>query len=240
MTEIIVNNCVYKTHRIYTQYAASRDGYIIHITKQVPNKGIENKMGYMMQTVWKFDESKKKNVLVHRIVWETYNGEIPAGKEIDHIDNDKKNNKFDNLQLLNHSANCKKAVKSCIDLKSRFENRKCLKSINLTTREVKYYFSLTSAAKHLDINSSSIWKVCESIYKSALSKKDGYRYSFGYVEQKDLPQNYITSKNIRPKIKTDQQIKERIRDYKTKDWQCHFCKKVLQNNSKYYHRKHCN
>ena len=124
-------------------------------------------------------------------------------------------------------------------MKSRFENRKCLKSINLTTREVKYYFSLTSAAKHLDINPSSVWKVCESIYKSALSKKDGYRYSFEYVEQKDLPQNYIKSKNIRLRKKTDQQIKERIRDYKTKDWQCDFCKRVLQNNSKYYHRRHC-
>ena len=90
MTEIIVNNCVYKTHRIYTQYAASRDGYIIHITKQVPNKGIENNIGYMMQTVWKFDELKQKNVTVHKLVWETYNGEIPDGKEIDHIDNDKK------------------------------------------------------------------------------------------------------------------------------------------------------
>ena len=81
-------------------------------------------------------------------------------------------------------------------MKSRLTNRKCLKSINLTTKEVKYYFSLTSAAKHLDINPSSIWKVCESINKSALSKKDGYRYSFGYVKQKDLPQNYIKSKNM--------------------------------------------
>ena len=90
MTEIIVNNCVYKTHPIYTQYAASRDGYIIHITKQAPSKGIENNIGYLIQAVWKFDELKQKTVLVHKLVWETFNGEIPAGKEIDHIDNDKK------------------------------------------------------------------------------------------------------------------------------------------------------
>ena len=152
----------------------------------------------------------------------------------------KKNNKLDNLQLLNHSVNCKKAVKSYIDLKSRLNNRKCLKSINLTTKEVQYYFSLASAAKHLDINPSSIWKVCESIYKSALSKKDGYRYSFEFIKEDDLPPNYIKSKNIRLRRKTDEQIKERRKNYNTKDWQCHFCKKVLQNNSKYYHRKHCN
>ena len=240
MTEIIVNNCVYKTHPIYTRYAASQDGYIIHITKRVPYKGNENDMGYLMQTVHQIGRSKKKTVRVHRLVWETYNGEIPIGKEIDHIDSDKKNNKLDNLQLLNHSANCKKAVKSKHDLKARLKNRKCLKSVNLTNKEVQYYFSLTSAARHLDLNPSGVWKVCENIQKSALSKKDNCWYKFEYIKQDDLLVNYIKSKNIRPRTKTYQQIKERVRKYQTRDWRCPNCDKVLQNNSKYYHRQHCN
>ena len=239
MTEIIVNNCVYKTHPIYTQYAISRDGYVIHIKKRVPYKGNENDMGYLIQTVYQIGRLKTKTARIHRLVWETYNGEIPIGKEIDHIDSDKKNNKLDNLQLLNHSSNCKKAVKSKHDLKARLKNRKCLKSINKSTKEVQYYFSLASAAKHLDINPSGVWKVCENIQKSALSKKDNCWYKFEYVD-KNLPVNFIKSKNIRLRKKTDQQIKERERNYRTKDWQCDFCKKVLQNNSKYYHRKHCN
>ena len=73
-----------------------------------------------------------------------------------------------------------------------------MKSINLTTKEVKYYFSLTSAAKHLDINPSGVWKVCENIQKSALSKKDNCWYKFEYVD-KNLPVNFIKSKNIRQK-----------------------------------------
>ena len=90
MTKIIVNNCVYKTHPIFTLYAASRDGKIIHLIKQIPQIGTENNNGYFMLSVRKFGESKQKNYCVHKFVWETYNGEIPDGKEIDHIDNDKK------------------------------------------------------------------------------------------------------------------------------------------------------
>ena len=90
MTEFIVNNGVYKTHPIYTQYAISRDGYVIHIKKRVPYKGNESDMGYLIQTVYQIGRLKTKTARIHRLVWETFNGEIPIGKEIDHIDNDKK------------------------------------------------------------------------------------------------------------------------------------------------------
>ena len=42
----------------------------------------------------------------HRIVWEAFNGKIPAGLEIDHIDRDKHNNTLSNLRLVTHSENC--------------------------------------------------------------------------------------------------------------------------------------
>lgn len=45
----------------------------------------------------------------HRLVWETFNGDIPNGFEIDHIDNDKTNNRLDNLRLVTRSENMLKA-----------------------------------------------------------------------------------------------------------------------------------
>jgi len=42
----------------------------------------------------------------HRIVWEAFNGKIPAGLEIDHIDRDRHNNILTNLRLVTHSENC--------------------------------------------------------------------------------------------------------------------------------------
>lgn len=41
----------------------------------------------------------------HRILWVYFNGPIPVGKEVDHLDNNPLNNRLDNLQLLNHSDN---------------------------------------------------------------------------------------------------------------------------------------
>lgn len=39
---------------------------------------------------------------LHRAVWEHFNGEIPKGYVVHHIDGDKSNNDIKNLQLLNH------------------------------------------------------------------------------------------------------------------------------------------
>lgn len=50
-----------------------------------------------------------KSNLLHRIIWETFNGEIPQGKEIDHIDCNKQNNALSNLRLITHSENVKLA-----------------------------------------------------------------------------------------------------------------------------------
>lgn len=41
---------------------------------------------------------------IHRAVWEYYNGPIPDGYAIHHIDEDKSNNSIENLQLISKSA----------------------------------------------------------------------------------------------------------------------------------------
>lgn len=47
-----------------------------------------------------------KTYYVHRIIWETFNGEIPEGMEIDHIDTNRSNNAISNLRLTTHRQNC--------------------------------------------------------------------------------------------------------------------------------------
>lgn len=46
-----------------------------------------------------------ENVRVHRLVWETFKGEIPDGYEIDHLDGNKENNDLDNLSCVTHKEN---------------------------------------------------------------------------------------------------------------------------------------
>lgn len=43
--------------------------------------------------------------LIHRIIYESVNGKIPPGMEIDHIDHDELNNKISNLRLVSRTEN---------------------------------------------------------------------------------------------------------------------------------------
>lgn len=51
----------------------------------------------------------KKHVRAHRIVWMAVNGEIPDGYVVDHINNNKTDNRITNLQLLTPERNSTKA-----------------------------------------------------------------------------------------------------------------------------------
>ena len=44
-------------------------------------------------------------------VWDTHKGDIPEGKQIDHIDGNTSNNSIDNLQLLTPRQNMTKYIK---------------------------------------------------------------------------------------------------------------------------------
>ena len=48
----------------------------------------------------------------HRLVFEYFNGPIPDGMEIDHINNKRDDNRIENLQLLSHKENCRCSLKN--------------------------------------------------------------------------------------------------------------------------------
>jgi hypothetical protein len=58
-----------------------------------------NSQGY--KYVW-FDG---KNLIAHRVIWFLVTGEDPGELEVDHIDHDRSNNSWNNLQLLDHRSN---------------------------------------------------------------------------------------------------------------------------------------
>ncbi|MCX6130734.1 MAG: HNH endonuclease [Proteobacteria bacterium] len=47
----------------------------------------------------------KKKYRTHRVIWELFNGPIPVGYLIDHIDSDPTNNRIENLRLATPSQN---------------------------------------------------------------------------------------------------------------------------------------
>ena len=72
----------------------SRTGRILALH---PNRGYL-KIGIMK-------DGKRRYYRVHRLVWEAFNGQIPDGYEINHINENKLDNRLENLSLLTRKEN---------------------------------------------------------------------------------------------------------------------------------------
>ena len=70
---------------------------------QRPMKFTQINSGYL--NVHLCREGKYTRKLVHRAVWESFNGPIPARLEVNHKDLDKTNNSLSNLELVTHKQN---------------------------------------------------------------------------------------------------------------------------------------
>lgn len=71
-------------------------------------KLLTNQFGYKFVKLT--NTSGRSTLYVHRLVYRTFVGVIPSGKEINHIDHNKSNNNIDNLELVTRSENLKKSV----------------------------------------------------------------------------------------------------------------------------------
>ena len=160
-------------HPTFTNYAASKDGEILNVkTGRILKKNLTDQ-GYYQFRVNDKKLIKPKNYLIHRFEWECVKGDIPEGFVIDHIDSVKTNNKIENLQLLTLEENVRKG------------NNKPIKSFNIKNNKQKKYESITSASLELDISFSIISNICRKVkyYKTVISKKDGDRYTFEFLEK---------------------------------------------------------
>lgn len=109
-----------------------------------------------------------KLYLCHRIVWVLFNGEIPNGLIIDHIDSDRKNNKINNLQMITQSKNCVKA-KRCSGI-SGYRNISFRENGSI---RVRYYENGIRKTKHFPTKNKDV----ESVLFDAinfLNSRGGY------------------------------------------------------------------
>lgn len=85
-------------------YYATEDGKILNLEKRIELNPSRTGKYYRINAAYGLN----KKFLVHRMVWEAFNGPIPENVDIDHIDGDQSNNSLNNLQILSHSENLKK------------------------------------------------------------------------------------------------------------------------------------
>ena len=88
---------------------------------------------------------KRTPMYVHRFIWEAFNGPIPDGMTIDHIDNDRTNNRLDNLRLLTHAENCSRGQQRFT--KAQLDEMRYLRSdLRWTLQRIADRFGVTKAA----------------------------------------------------------------------------------------------
>lgn len=68
--------------------------------------GCKQKNGYIVVRV------NKKLHYAHRIIWEMFNGEIPRGMEVDHINHTRDDNRIENLRIVTRKGNCRNFSKN--------------------------------------------------------------------------------------------------------------------------------
>lgn len=87
-------------------YWVSKTGLVYNLEKNIQMRFENSGNYYRISCSYNL---KGKHFLVHRMVWECFRGEIPKGMEINHIDSNPHNNNLENLELITHSENCRKA-----------------------------------------------------------------------------------------------------------------------------------
>ena len=87
-------------------YYVTPEGRVFRGNREL-RKNKQNK-GYVSATIRYLDGTRKLK-LVHRLVAEAFIGPRPAGMDIDHVDGNRSNNHYTNLEYVTHSENLKRA-----------------------------------------------------------------------------------------------------------------------------------
>lgn len=124
-------------------YKISNLGNIISLSKRIPCSSGKTRLlkervlpntihifGYVSRALSK--DKVSKQCKMHRLVWISFNGKIPNGKEINHINGIKHDNRLCNLELATRKENIQHAIRTGL-----FNNRREYHTNSkLTTKQV--------------------------------------------------------------------------------------------------------
>lgn len=122
------------------------------------------------------DEGTKKTFLIHRLVAEAFLEKPNGATEINHIDENKRNNKAENLEWCDGSGNMKAYIKNHIATKP-ITRKERITQITKSGDVVREWENATLIKRELGYHPTSIWRCCEDKQRTAYGYK--WRYSIG-------------------------------------------------------------
>lgn len=136
--------------------------------------------GYMRVSLSVF--GKTKNCLVHRLVWEAFNGRIPESMCINHKDENKENNNLSNLELLTYAQNNIYGTR-LERVRAKTLNGPCSKAISqydLCGNLIKEFPSISEAARYMEMVGYSK-KAAQTNIWNCLNNKRGAKRAYGFI-----------------------------------------------------------
>lgn len=125
-------------------------------------KGSKNNRGYLYVQLYK--EGKQKNYLIHRLVASAFIPNPDNLSEINHINEDKTNNQFTNLEWCNRIYNLNYGTHN-----ERMAKSKSIPILQFSKTDefIKKWDSVSEASRVLGINQGDISSCLKGKYKSA-------------------------------------------------------------------------
>ena len=135
--------------------------------KEKSLKTQKNRKGYLYVTLSK--NGVKKPIYINRLVYSTFVGDIPDRLEVNHIDENKENNRVENLNLMTSKENNNWGThnkKIAAALTNHPQMSKSVEAIDKATGKVVYVFPSTKEAQRQGFNRSTVSQCCNGKRKS--------------------------------------------------------------------------
>ena len=185
MDNLIVENEIWKDIPNYEGiYQASNLGRVKSLERinarghrlkeKILKTGI-NQYGYYRVQLWK--NSIGKMYKVHRLVYEAFNGQIPEGLQVNHINEIKTDNRISNLNLMTPKENCNWGTGIERRAKKQINGKKSKTVLQYTLEDIliKEYPSAHQVERELGFGQGNICNCCNGKLKQVYGYKWKYK-----------------------------------------------------------------
>lgn len=153
-----------------------RNDSIGRVRKRSFRKPQYGKDGYFIINLYK--DGKSKTFAFSRVVYESFNGEIPEGMQVNHINEDKTDNRIENLNLMTPKENANWGTRTSRQIETQTNRPDLSKTVyqyDLDGNLVKVWPSAKEVQRVLGYANTNITACCNK------TKYHEKQYAYGYI-----------------------------------------------------------